>query len=119
MCVTPYSSIIGPRHSGEKYSIQDYAIQFVSDCQQVGGFLRVLRFSPPIKLTANPIGPRHGYMYTVQWWQMREFLKNTIEPQKVAGFVSTESIFPTHVSGGIDTTVYLLCQRIVDIIYDR
>jgi hypothetical protein len=33
--------------------IQDYVIKFVSDLRQVGGFLRVLRFPPPIKLTAT------------------------------------------------------------------
>jgi hypothetical protein len=33
-------------------SIQHYGIKFVSDLPQVGGFLRVLRFPPPIKLTA-------------------------------------------------------------------
>jgi hypothetical protein len=27
-------------------------MQFVSNLRQVGGFLRVLRFTPPIKLTA-------------------------------------------------------------------
>jgi len=35
------------------YSIQHYVIKFVSDLRQVGGFLRVLRFHPPIKLTAT------------------------------------------------------------------
>jgi hypothetical protein len=30
-------------------------IKFVSDWRQVGGFLRVLRFPPPIKLTATEI----------------------------------------------------------------
>jgi hypothetical protein len=30
-----------------------YVIKFVNDLQQVGGFLRVLRFPPPIKLTAT------------------------------------------------------------------
>jgi hypothetical protein len=39
--------------SGEVYSIQHYVIKFVSDLQQVGGFLWVLRFPPPIKLTAT------------------------------------------------------------------
>jgi hypothetical protein len=29
-----------------------YVIKFVSDLRQVGGFLRVLRFPAPIKLTA-------------------------------------------------------------------
>jgi hypothetical protein len=31
--------------------VQYYVIKFVSDLRQLGGFLRVLRFSPPIKLT--------------------------------------------------------------------
>ena len=34
--------------NGEVYMIQQYVIKFVSDC----GFLLVLRFPPPIKLTA-------------------------------------------------------------------
>jgi hypothetical protein len=38
---------------GEVYSIQNYVKKFVSELQQVGGFLRVLRFPPPIKLTAT------------------------------------------------------------------
>ena len=37
---------------GKVYSIQHYMIKFVSDLRQVGGFLRVLRFPPPIKLIA-------------------------------------------------------------------
>jgi hypothetical protein len=37
---------------GEVYSIQHYVIKFVSDLRQLGGFLRVLQFPPPIKLTA-------------------------------------------------------------------
>jgi hypothetical protein len=41
-----------PTH-GEVYSIQRYVIKFVSYWWQVGGFLRVLRFPPPIKLTAT------------------------------------------------------------------
>jgi hypothetical protein len=39
--------------SGVVYSIQHYVIQFVSDLQQVGGFLQVLQFPPLIKLTAT------------------------------------------------------------------
>ena len=38
---------------GDVYSIQHYMINFVSDLQQVDGFLRVLRFPPSIKLTAT------------------------------------------------------------------
>jgi hypothetical protein len=42
-------------HSIEVYSIQHYVIKFVNDLRQVGGFLRVLWFSPPIKLGCNHI----------------------------------------------------------------
>jgi hypothetical protein len=35
------------------YSIQHYVIKFVRDLRQVGGFLRVLRFPLPIKLTTR------------------------------------------------------------------
>jgi len=33
--------------------MQHYVIKFVSDLRQVSGFLWVLRFPPPIKLTAS------------------------------------------------------------------
>jgi len=33
--------------------VQHYVIKFVSDLRQVGGFLRVLQFPPPIKRTAT------------------------------------------------------------------
>ena len=33
--------------------VQHYVIKFVSDLRQVGGFLRVLWFPPPIKLSAQ------------------------------------------------------------------
>jgi len=38
---------------GKVYSMQHYVMKFVSDMRQVGGFLPVLRFPPPIKLTAT------------------------------------------------------------------
>jgi hypothetical protein len=43
-----------PAH-GEVYSIQRYIYgkKFVSDLLQIDGFLLVLRFPPPIKLTAT------------------------------------------------------------------
>ena len=34
----------------EVYSIQHHVIKFSSDLRQVGGFFRLLRFPPPIKL---------------------------------------------------------------------
>ena len=40
---------------GEVYSMHHFVIKFVSDLSQVGGFLQVLRFPPPIKLTATII----------------------------------------------------------------
>jgi hypothetical protein len=43
-----------PTH-GEVYSIQQYVIKFVNDLQQVGGFLRVLRCPPPIKIDCHNI----------------------------------------------------------------
>ena len=43
-----------PAH-GEGYSTQHYVITFVSDLWQVDGFLLVLRFPPPIKLTITKI----------------------------------------------------------------
>ena len=46
------TSILEPR-SGKVYLIQNYVMKIVSDLRQVNGFLRVLRFSPPIKLTAT------------------------------------------------------------------
>jgi hypothetical protein len=51
----PITTIVvssNPIH-GEVYSIQHYVIMFVSDLQQIDGFPRVLRFPPPIKLTAT------------------------------------------------------------------
>jgi hypothetical protein len=42
---------LNPVH-GEVYLIQHYVIKFVSDLRQVSGFLRVLWFPSPIKLTA-------------------------------------------------------------------
>ena len=38
---------------GKVYSIKQYLIKFVSDLLQVVGFLRLLRFPPPIKLIAT------------------------------------------------------------------
>ena len=39
--------------NGEVFSTQQHVIKFVSDLWQVGSFLLVLRFPPPIKLTAT------------------------------------------------------------------
>ena len=41
-----------PAH-GEGNLIQHYVIKFVSDLRQIGGFLQVLQFPPPVTLTAT------------------------------------------------------------------
>ena len=38
---------------GEVFSIQHYVIRFVIDFRQVSGFLPILQFPSPIKLTAT------------------------------------------------------------------
>ena len=43
---------LNPAHS-EVYTIQLYVIKFVSDLQQVGGFLQVFRFPSLIKLATT------------------------------------------------------------------
>jgi hypothetical protein len=52
-CTYYYIMSSNPAHD-EVYSIQHYALKFISDLRQVGGFFfRIIRFSPPMKLTAT------------------------------------------------------------------
>ena len=46
-------AISGYLESGSGRGIQHYVIKFVSELWQVSGFLWVLRFPPPVKLTAT------------------------------------------------------------------
>jgi len=48
-----FKGVVFKSRSGEVCSIQRYLVKFVSDLRQVGGFLCVLRFPPPIKLTTT------------------------------------------------------------------
>ena len=56
-----YRSTIGGRRGrdrmvavhGRVYSIDHYVIKIVTDLRQVGGFFRVFRFPPPVKLTST------------------------------------------------------------------
>ena len=43
--------------------VQHYMIKFVSDLRQVNGFLQVLRFPPPIKLTIKPT----NYLFEIKF----------------------------------------------------
>ena len=50
----PTTKVVGSnRGDSEVYSIQHYVMKFVSDLGQIGGFLWVLRFPPPMKLPAT------------------------------------------------------------------
>jgi hypothetical protein len=51
-----------PAH-GEMYSIQHYVLKFVSDLRKVSGFLQVLQFRPPRKLTLNPRPLNNNFGY--------------------------------------------------------
>jgi hypothetical protein len=44
------TSVVSSNPSQTMCTIQYYVIKFVSELRQVGGFLWVLRFSPPIKI---------------------------------------------------------------------
>ena len=55
-CLSPLTLLVRILHMAclrEEYSIQHYVIKFVSDLRQIGCFLWVLRFNPPIRLTAT------------------------------------------------------------------
>ena len=52
MPITTEVVSLNPAH-GKVYLIKDYVIKFVSDWQQAGGFLCVLRFPPSIKQTTT------------------------------------------------------------------
>jgi len=53
---------------GEVYSIQHYVIKIVSYLRQVSGFLQVLRFPPPIKVTTlAPIGNFQNHFRDYFW----------------------------------------------------
>ena len=48
-----YIIVYFDERSDTVYSIQHYVIKFVSDLRQISEFLRVDRFTPPIKMTAT------------------------------------------------------------------
>ena len=60
--------------SGEVYSIQHYVIKFVSDLWQVGGFLRLIWFPPPIKTDIHDITEIIGVKYHNSYsWKITHF----------------------------------------------
>ena len=57
--------------SNPAQAIQHYVIKFVSDLQQVGGFLRVFWFPPPIKLTATTVWEMTARQLAKGEWKFR------------------------------------------------
>ena len=51
--ISAYHNLCCEFESGSGRGVQHYVIKFITDLRQVGGFLRVLRFPQPIKLTAT------------------------------------------------------------------
>ena len=51
LCSCEFAPRFGNTKKGA-LDLQSYVIRFVSYVPKVGGFLRVLRFPPPVKLTA-------------------------------------------------------------------
>ena len=51
--ISAYHHLCCEFESRSRRGVQHYAIKFVSDLRQIGGFLQVLRFPPSIKLTAT------------------------------------------------------------------
>ncbi len=64
---------------GEVFSIQHYVIKFCSDLLQVGGFLGVYRFPPPIKqditeillkVKLNTLNHKPSIQQYIKQWQV-------------------------------------------------
>ena len=91
----------------------------MSDLQQVGGFLRVLRFPPPIKLTeynwnivesgvkhhqTNNQQTIHGEVYSIQHY----VIKFVSDLRQVGGFFSGTPVYSTNKTDRHDITEIVL-----------
>ena len=77
--------------------VQHYVIKFVSDLRQVGGFLRVLRFPPPIQLTkCNTFGMIHNSYHRLKYYLFTtEFPLSRLQselPNKGSSFYTSSSV---------------------------
>ena len=66
-------------HSGEVYLIQHYVIKFDSDLRQVGGFLWVLWFPPPIKLPQYKWILLEAIMAVILWYGIHAYDQTSCE----------------------------------------
>ena len=92
-----------PSH-GEVYSVQFYVIEFVSDLWHVAGFLQVLRFPPPIKLTAyynwNIVwsGIKHHNPNLLKWFRSVNLMQYGVEIN-IYNLLTAVLLFKTAVQG--------------------
>ena len=68
----------------EVYSIQHYVIKFVSDLRQVGGFLRVLRFRPPITRMTTFASRRIVYIFCIKF---KIIMQGSLQLRFLPGYV--------------------------------
>jgi len=92
-----------PAH-GEVYSIQHYVIKFVSDLRHVCGFLRVIRFPPPIK--TRP--PQYNWNIVE-----RDVKHQKSKPDQVAMFIFSENLISTVV------ITVLLTRQFLSYVYSK
>jgi hypothetical protein len=89
---------VGSDHGdSEVYSIQQYVIKFVSDMGQIGGFLWVLRFPPPMKLPATIYGVQRHFQLNCSYIVAGSFMgggnlrtqrKPPICPKSLTNFIT-------------------------------
>jgi len=72
-------------------SVQHHVIKFVIDLRQVGGFLRVLRFPPPIKPSQTMSDGCTYFIYTsLHWpyWEADDTAEDILCISQIGGFFS-------------------------------
>jgi hypothetical protein len=85
--------------SGVMYSIQQYVINFVGDLRQIGGFLWVYRFPPPLRYN---------------WYIVESGIKHHNSPSRASEYVEGTPVLPcNHVVGFVDIHSDWICKWIV------
>ena len=96
---------------GEMYSKQHYVIEFVSDLWQVGGFLRVLWFPPPLKLTATIYGNWNIVESGIKYHTKSILLPSAeLKVQYIIFSLTVDSVGATIVVTMVFTSMFLLCM---------
>jgi hypothetical protein len=100
--------------------VKHYVIKFVSDLRQVGGFLWVLRFPPPIKLNATilwlshtMIGLLHKFLFFVSAILIRVIFDKYLCNVFFWNYIGAPNRGPTvFYSQGVQPLKYSLCHRV-------